>query len=93
MNSTPHKYFLKFPMAQLTIDASPTKLCFDFYSGDNVDLEMKEIGCTRISSRDLSNSHIAMSFYCDSNFLASDDTSASQKHLSHYILVPVCIDV
>ena len=48
-----HKYFLKFPMSRLTVVYSPTKICPYFYSDDTVDLEMKEIGHRRITSRDL----------------------------------------
>ena len=41
VNSDAHKYFLNFPMSRITVDAFPTKLCLEFYSGDTVDLEMK----------------------------------------------------
>ena len=42
-------------MAHLTAAEYPTKPCLYFFSGDTVDLEMKEIGRRRIPSRDLSN--------------------------------------
>ena len=40
-------------MEHLTVDDSPTKLCLEFSSGDNVDIDMKDIGRRRITSRDL----------------------------------------
>ena len=76
MNFDPHKYFLKFPMSQLTAAAPPTKLCLEFSSGDTVAIEMKDIGKRRIPSRDLSNSNFLPSFYFASYFLSSSDTSS-----------------
>ena len=69
------KYFLNFPVTHLTADASPTKLCLEFSSGDTIDLKMNEIGHRRIISRHLKNSHFPLSFYCASDFLVSDDSS------------------
>ena len=63
-------------MTHLTVAASPTKPYIDFSGGNTVDLDMKEIGCRRITSRDLSNSHFPTSFSCASDFLAYTDTSA-----------------
>ena len=56
VNYDPHKYFLDFSMAHLTTAASLTKLFLDFSSGDTVDIEMKDIGCRHIPSREFSNS-------------------------------------
>ena len=53
MNSDPHKYFLNFHMAHLTVADSPKNLCLEFYSGETVDINIKEIGRMRITSRDL----------------------------------------
>ena len=55
MNYDPHNYFQNFPMSHLTEDASPKKLCLEFYSGEIVDLEMKEIVRKRITSREFPN--------------------------------------
>ena len=79
MNSDTHKYFLKFPMAQLTAAASPKNICLDFYSGNTVDIDMKEIGRRRIPSRYLSNSHFLPDFSCTSDFLASSHKSACKS--------------
>ena len=70
MNSYPHNYFLNFSISQVTVAASTTKLYPDFSSGNNVDLDMKEIGHRRIPSRDFSNSHFSPAFYCASDFIA-----------------------
>ena len=79
MNSDPHKYFLNSPIAHLTADTSPTKLCLDFSSGDTFDLEMKEIGRRRIHSREFSNSQFTLYFYFDSDFIASYETYACRR--------------
>ena len=92
MNSTPHKYFLNFTMAHLTVSDSPTKLCLYITSGNTVDLKMKSIGPRRITSRYFSNSHFSPSFSCDSDFFASDEISdcrstALVPSLDQYILM------
>ena len=74
-NSDPHMYFLNFPMAYLTVAVSTKKLCLEFYSRDTFDIEMKDIGCRHIPSRDLSNSHFPPYFYCASDLPASSETS------------------
>ena len=79
MNSDPYKFFLNFPMAHITEAISTTKLCPDFSSGDNVDIEMEYIGCRSIPSRDLSNSHFLLYFSCASNFLASYEIYACRS--------------
>ena len=66
-------------MAHLTEAAYPTKLCLDFYSGNTVYLEMKDISRRHINSRDFSNSHFPPSFSCASDFLASYETSACKR--------------
>ena len=76
MNSSPNKYPPKFPMAHLTLSASPTKMCLDFSSGNTVDIDMKDIGRRRIISRDFPNSHFSSSFYFSSDFIASAETYA-----------------
>ena len=76
MNYDPHKYFLNFPMAHLTAAASPKNLHLDFFSGDTVNLEMKEISRRHIPSRDFPNSHLPPYFSCASDFLDSSETSA-----------------
>ena len=92
MNSDPHNYFLNFPVTHLTEAASPTKLCIDFYSGDTVDIEMKDIDRRRIPSRDLSNSHFLLDFFCVSDCIASYDTfdyrsTATIPSLDHSVLM------
>ena len=57
MNSDPHKFSLNFPMAHLNAFVSPKKTCLELSTGDTVDIDMKEIGCRRTPSRDVSNSH------------------------------------
>ena len=78
VNYDPHKYLMNFPMAHITVADSTTKIYLHFYIVDTVDVEMKEIGRRRIPSRDLSNSHLTLYFYCTSNFLASAETSDSR---------------
>ena len=92
VNYDPHKYFMNFPTAHLTSDASPTKLCLDFSSGKTVDLEMKDIGRRWILYIELSNSHFLTSFYCASSFIASSVTSSCRStfhipYLDQYILM------
>ena len=92
VNYDPPKYFLNFPMSHLTAYASPTKLCLDFHSGDNVDIDMKEISHRLITSRNLSNSKFLPSFSCDYDFLASSEKSACKStapipSLDHYVLM------
>ena len=92
MNYDTHKYFINFPMSHITVYASTTKLCLDFFSCDTVDIEMKEIGRSRISSRDLSNSYFPPEFSCASDFIASSETSyckstAPIPSLDQYVLV------
>ena len=66
-------------MAQLTVDDPPTNLCLDFSRGDTVDLDMKEIGHRRITSRDFSDSQFPPSFSCVSDFLSSNDASTCRS--------------
>ena len=80
LNSSSHKYFLNFLMAHINAAASPTKLCLDFYSGDTIDIKMKEIGPRCIPSRDLSNSHFSPEFLCAYDFIASTDPSACRSN-------------
>ena len=79
VNYATHKDFLKLPMTHLNAADSPTKLCIEFYSGNTVDLETKGICCSCIPSKDLSNSHTPPYFYCDSEFLASTESSACRS--------------
>ena len=69
VNSEPHKYLLKFPIFHLTTAVYPTKLFLELFSGDTVDLDMKEIGHRLIPYRYFSNSHSPPSFYCAYDFL------------------------
>ena len=92
VNCYPQKYFLNFPMGNLTSAASPTRLCLEFSSGDAVDIEMKEIGCRQIPSRELSNSNFPPSLCCDSEFIYSIESSdyrntAPVISLDQYILM------
>ena len=92
MNFDTHKYFLNFTMSHLAAAVSPTKVCLEFSSGDTVDLEMKEIGCRHITSRDLSNSQFPPAFYYAYNFIPSYETSECKRtapipSLGHSILM------
>ena len=40
---TNHKYFINFPIYQLTDYSYPTNMCLEFSSGHNVALETKDI--------------------------------------------------
>ena len=75
MNYDPNKYFMNFPMAHLTAFSFPAELCIDFYSGNTVDLDMKDIGRRRITSRELTNSHFPTSFSCACDLLSLSETS------------------
>ena len=66
-------------MAHLTEADSPTKLCLDFYSGETVYLDMKDIGRRRTTYIDFSNSHFPLSFSCAYDLLASSETSACRS--------------
>ena len=66
-------------MDHLTASASTKYICLEFSRGDTIDIEMKDIGCRSIPSRDLSNSKFPPAFYFVSNFIASTDSSACRS--------------
>ena len=61
-------------MVQINADASPKNICLEFFNFNTVDLEMKEIGRRRITSRYLSKSHLTLFFYFASEFIASAES-------------------
>ena len=79
MISDPHTYFMRFTMSHLTAASYPTNTCLEFYSGDTVDIEMKDIGSGRINSRDSSNSQFLPYFSCAFEYLASYETYACRS--------------
>ena len=79
-------------MSHLAAAASPKNIRLKFSRGDTIDIEMKEIGCRRITSRELSNSHFPPYFYWDYEFLSYTDSSACRStapmmYLDQYILM------
>ena len=67
-------------MDHFTEAAYPTNLYIYLTRGDTFDINKKEIGCRRVPSGVLSNTHFQPSFYCSSGFLDSSESSACRSN-------------